>query len=262
MGVLIKIEGANFNDKYIIEKVEIPDVPDEPVIPVEIEDYPVQDTLAGLYALGGTEEDTLVNHAPDPKNEQDESLQGSYEVADGYVNFKGSKAGTNRMLTYIRSKLSSTVTLVALFSVPDGGSYGNRVIMGNRGGGTDASAVGVSMLNDCVRFATNGAITEKDYPTPILSDNFAILALTIDPNGCRVVRYTNGSLTTLVDYEGAINAWGTNAIQIGGDSSSNAYDPAKISLAAIHEGAVTDEQLTEICAFVKQYGEQKGLTIE
>ena len=58
MGVLIKIDGVIFDPEYIIGAV---DVPDEPVT---IAEYPVQDTLMGLYDLGGTLEDSLVNRAP------------------------------------------------------------------------------------------------------------------------------------------------------------------------------------------------------
>ena len=96
MGVLIKITGAHFKDPYIIKKVDIPeddpvipDVPDEPIIPVTIADYPVYDTtLKGLYDLGGTEEASLVNHADGATATA--AVVGTVDFTDGrFAKFSG-----------------------------------------------------------------------------------------------------------------------------------------------------------------------------
>lgn len=271
MGVLIKIDGVTFDPKNIIDTVEIPDepiVPDEPVVPVTIADYPVTDTLKGLYDLGGTAEASLVNHAPEPHvNTTAEKFDGTYAVADDYITFSGATNST-RMHTYLRLPLDHGLTYIAMFSVPTNA----RVLIGNRSAGGAATAYGVTLRNDGVEFGNNGTYVIRTFPA-INSDNFAILAMTVDENGLRVVRYTNDALIAPL-YNSAddtdfvsIDKWAAgssgNAIGIAGYSQSgNAHYDADISLAAIHEGVLTDEQLTEICAFVKNYGEQKGLTIE
>lgn len=272
MGVLIKIDGATFNEKYIIDKVEVPDdepvVPDEPIVPVTITDYPVQDGLKGLYDLGGTQEASLVNHAPEPHiNTADEKIDGTYTVADDYIAFSGA-TNTTRMHTYLRLPLANSLTYIVLFRAPTNA----RVLIGNRSAGGSANSSGVSLRNDGVEFGNNGAYVARTFPA-INSDKFAILAMTVDENGLRVVRYTNDALSAPL-YNSAddpdfvsIDPWLTgstgNAVAIAGyGMANNAGHDADIALAAIHEGVMTDEQLTEICAFVKAYGEQKGLTIE
>lgn len=306
MGVLIKIDGAKFDKKYVIDTVEI--VPDcdhvyelvetkaptckdtgantytcsicghtytdaipvtehnyvdcfcsvcgkhDPNVPYTIDEYPVQDTLKGLYDLGGTAEATVANHASNPANTQTAVLQGAYEMADNYVTFSGA-TNSCRMLTYVPATLENKVTLVALFSVPDG----YRNIIGNA-----TATLGLSLFNDRILLYANGTTVDPRYPSSINSQNFAVLALTADENGCRVVRYSNGVLNTLVDYEGAVDGWTASSVPfiIGGSSTGANYKAARISLAAIHEGKLTDAQLESVCEFVKAYGEQKGLTIE
>lgn len=263
MGILIVCKGADFS-KCAVDKVELPDeptIPDEPVVPVSIADYPVQDTLKGLYDLGGTAEASVVNHAPTPHiNTKTTELYGMVTVEEDYCAFTGNDNAA-RVLTYLRIPLENAVTAVVLFRVADG----IRTILSNRTGGSTALAVGASLMNNCVVFSTNDAITQREFPA-IGSDNFAILAMTVAPNGVRVVRYTNGALNELVNFEGVVDAWQTgstgNAIQIGGNGKSNAYQDGDVSLAAIHEGVMTDEQLESICEFVRKYGKQKGLTVE
>lgn len=264
MGVLIKIAGAKFIDPYIIGKVDIPDVPDEPVEPVTIADYPVQDGLKGLYDLGGTAEATLVNHAPEPHiNTADEKLESLAVVSEDYCTFTG-VANKCRLLTYLRMPLQNAITAVVLFRVQDG----LRPLLSNRTGGSTANAVGVTIMNDRVLYGKDGNAEPSaiSFAQINSSTNFAILAMSVSAERVDAYRYTNGALNNLGHFEGAVNPWLTgstgNAIQVGGTGKSDEYKDADISLVAIHEGVMTDEQLTEICAFVKNYGEQKGLAIE
>ena len=261
MGVLIKIDGATFNEKYIIDKVDVPE--DEPIIPVTIADYPVTDGLKGLYDLGGTAEATLVNHAPTPHiNTADEKLESPVVVSEDYCTFTGT-ANTSRFLTYLRMPLENAITAVVLFRVQDG----LRPILSNRTGGSTANAVGVTIMNDRVLYGKDGNAEPSAISfAQINSSNFAILAMSVSAERVDAYRYTNGALNNLGYFEGAVNPWLTgstgNAIQIGGTGKTDGYQDADISLAAIHEGVMTEEQLTEICSFVKTYGKQKGLTIE
>lgn len=299
MGILIKCEGTTFDKKYIIDTVELPDPECEheydnacdaecnlcgatrtvthnyvdgycticgkkdPNKVWTIAEYPVQDTLKGLYDFGGTAEASVVNHAPTPHiNTADVALHKpeNITISEDYCTFTGNTT-TSKVLTYLRMPLANAVTAVALFRVPEG----VREIVANSTGGSGVTSIGFSLLNDRLSFGVNGALTSRTF-TAINSDNFAILAVTVEPNGCRVERYTNGGLVNLVDFEGTVEAWQAgstgNAIQIGGGGKSNIYPDADISLAAVHEGVLTDEQLESICQFVKNYGEQKGLTIE
>ena len=230
-----------------------------------IADYPVNDTtLKGLYDLGGTAEASVVNHAPTPHiNTKATELYGTVTVNEDYCTFTGTAAQA-KVLTYLRMPLANAITAVVLFRVQSKKS----VLIGNRSGDSTSTGWGVNLLNDSVEFGYNGSnvvTDEKRFPA-INSDNFAILAMTAHENGVRVVRYTNGALDELLDLEGEVTPWGTgstgNAIQIGGYGASNYSNARDISLAAIHEGVLTDPQLKSICEFVKVYGEQKGLTIE
>lgn len=294
MGILIKCEGATFDPKYVIDTVDLPDPECEheydnacdaecnlcgatrtvthnyvdgycticgkkdPNKVWTIGEYPVTDTLKGLYDLGGTQEASLVNHAPNATNTSD--VTGTVVYADSYATFSG-KANASRINTHIQIPLANTVTFVALFSVPTG----RRPLIGNRIG-TGTSASGLDLLNTSVHTCTDSVSSAHDFKTPINSSNFAILAMVADTNDYRVLRYSNGSLVLVDSYDGTISDWLANfdsmAFKLGGDQTSNGYDTAHISLAAIHEGAVTEEQLENICKFVYEYGTQKGLTIE
>ena len=300
MGILIKCEGATFDKKYVIDTVELPD-PDcpheydndcdaecnlcgatrivthnyvggyctvcgkkDPDKVWAIDEYPVTDTLKGLYDLGGTVEASLVNHAPNPVATGAPSISGdTHTVSEDYITFNGESK--NRMMpTLPMHKLENGIVLVALFSTPTGTQ--TRPLISNRRAGTGARYVGMGLYSDRVEIAVEGATTAGVYnfDEPVHSNNFAILAFSGNTSGYRVVRYSNGTLTTLLEYTGSVNGWETNTFQIGGDGTGNVYPnaPAHISLAAIHEGDVTAKQLESICEFVKAYGEQKGLTIE
>lgn len=267
MGVLIVCKDALFNEDNVFDHIQIkePEIPEEPKT---IDDYPVKDGLKGLYDLGGTAEASLVNHAPEPHvNTADEKIDGTYTVADDYITFSGATNST-RMHTYLRLPFENAITYVSLFRVPSGA----RVLIGNRSGQPASDSHGVSLRNDAVEFGNNGTYVNRPF-TAINSDNFAILAMTAGEGGLRVVRYTNGELSDPLYDSGddntfvSLDRWDDgsngNAVAIAGYSKSgNAKSDADIALTAIHDGVMTDEQLTEICAFVKTYGEQKGLTIE
>lgn len=305
MGVLIKIDGVTFDPKHVIDTVDLPD-PDceheydnacdaecnlcgatravthnyvdgfcticgkkDPNKVWTIDDYPVQDTLKGLYDLGlydglGNDNDSLVNHAPEPHiNTAAEAFDGSCTVKDDYITFSGA-TNTNRMHTYLRLPFDGKLSAVVLFRVQSG----NRMLIGNRTAGGSGKGSGVNLRNDGVEFGSGGTHITEAF-SAINSDNFAILAMTVDESGIlRVVRYTNGALSDLYTSAGSVDEWSNdtsagNAVQIGGYGvSGNANGDADISLAAIHTGKLDDEQLESICEFVKTYGEQKGLTIE
>ena len=298
MGILIKCAGSTFAPKYVIDTVEIPDVECEheydnacdaecnlcgatravthdyvdgycticgkkdPNKVWTIAEYPVKAGLKGLYDLGGTAEDSLVNHAPEPHvNTAAEKIDGTYVVKDDYITFSGATNST-RFHTYLRLPAENAITYVSLFRVPSGA----RVLIGNRTGSDASWASGVNLRNDAVEYGENGTHVIKTFPA-INGDNFAVLAMTAEVDGLRVVRYTDGMLNELYTSDGAIDGWGGgptgNAVAIAGYGKSSAANAdADIALTAIHEGVLTDEQLTEICQFVKTYGEQKGLIIE
>lgn len=259
MGVLIVCKDALFTEDNVFDHIQIkePEIPEDPKT---IADYPVTDGLKGLYDLGGTAEASLVNHAPEPHvNTAAEKLEGSYVVDENFITFSGA-TNTSRMSTYLRLQLEDGITAVTLFKVPTGA----RVLVGNRSGSDTAGASGTNLRNDGVEFWKDGVHSTNTF-TAINSNNFAILAMTASEGGLRVVRYTNGALNELYDFEGDIVPWSsnTNAIQIAGYSKpGNAKADADIALTAIHTGVLTDPQLESICEFVKKYGEQKGLTIE
>ena len=257
MGVLIKIDGVTFTEPNIIGKVEIP------VDPVYITDYPDRETdttLKGLYALGGTVDATLTNHASEPHaNLQDESLEGAYVMADSYVEFSG-VANQCRMNTYLQTDTAKATTLIALFSVqPEQGAvYDYRPIISARLAGKN----GYSLMSGHAYLGMGGTATAVPATDAINSNNFAILTMVTDEQGCRVYRYTNDSLVLLGEREGTVDGIETAKFVIGGNSTSNNYPAAKISLAAIHDSAVPVDKLEDICAFVKDYGKYKGLIIE
>lgn len=296
MGILIVCKGADFS-KCAVDKVEIPTEPDCNHVydnacdttcnlcgevrtaphnfvdgicticgekdPNDIRSYPVYDTsLKGLYALGGTADASLVNHAPEPHvNDGTEAFSGEYcEVEDNYVTFSGlAKEAT--MHTYLRLPLESGITTVILFSVPyvAGATSNGRPLFSNKSSG----AANLTLTNYNVAYAKNATANTVAFEGGMInSENFAILAMTADVNGFRVVRYSNGRLNEIAECGEAIDVWTTNAIQIGGNSTSTKCGTANISLAAIHEGVLSDPQLESICEFVKEYGEGKGLTIE
>ena len=235
-------------------------------LPVTIADYPVQDGLQGLYDLGGTAEASVTNHAKNPTYTPTSTpqLEGAYEMADNYVTFTG--AGNScRMSTYLRIPLvEEGLTYVALFSVTEAGGKSDRPIISNCNG---SGGVGFRLGNCGVRYVSNGvayAPPNYTYDTPIVLDKFAILAVTFDANGYRVVCYTNNQLVEWDSKDTVITDWGGGALQLGGESSaSTSTATARISLAAIHTGKLTDAQLEEVCEFVYDYGTNtKGLDIE
>ena len=236
----------------------------DPGKPYEITEYPVQDGLQGLYDLGGTAEETVVNHALSPTYLPDggvPALAGTYAVEDNYVTFSGN-ANASRMHTYLRLPLTSDgLTVVTLFSIPSATStLQERALISNR----NASS-GFALRNGSVMFGKDSVTQTPKFDNNVVvgTDSFAILAMTLDANGCRVVRYSNGAINSVFEHTDGVDAWTNNAIQIGGDGTGTPYADANISLAAIHTGVLTDEQLEEICEFVYEYGTKtKGLTIE
>ncbi|MBR5593890.1 MAG: hypothetical protein IKW46_07455 [Bacteroidaceae bacterium] len=232
-------------------------------LPVTIADYPVQDGLQGLYDLGGTAEASVTNHAQKPTYTPSggtPKLEGVNEgdIAGNYVTFSGATNGC-RLSTYLRIPLvEEGLTYVALFSVTEANGKSDRPIISNCNG---SGGVGFRLGNCGVRYVSNGvayAPPNYTYDTPIVSDKFAILAVTFDANGYRVVRYTNNRIVEWDAKDTVITDWGGGAIQLGGESTSSVSTAtAHISLAAVHTGKLTDAQLEEVCKFVYDYGVQK-----
>lgn len=268
-------------DGYWLDKACTQPTTADDVVLLSIGSYPVQDTLKGLYDLGSGEDgtnDSLANHAPNPVATGTPSINGdTHTVHEDYITFDG--AGKNRMTPMLPTHaLENGIALIALFSNDATGSIA-RPLISNRRATASARECGMALYNDRVAIAVEGEDTPATFTfkDPIYTDNFAILAFVGDTNGFRVLRYSNGALANvefkrgnaadageyMEEYVGSVNGWNTNVFQIGGDGTGNSfYTPTSISLAAIHEGVVTNKQLMQISQFVKAYGEQKGLTIE
>lgn len=257
MGIAIKISDATFT-KYIgiAEFTEddpvIPDVPDTPDEPTVPDTYPVTGTLKGLYYLGDTVDKSLVDHSGNSNNA---TAVGTITCTDGYATFTG--AGTaNRIDTHVNVPYGNKVTAVALFRVPTG----TRSIVSNYKGNSNYGFVLTnSRVYATATVASNGG--NKVF-TAINSNNFAICAISVDTSSVRVVRDLGGAFKELLDIPLDVAEW-TQAITIGGYLSNISYnDDADIALVSIHEGDVSDTQLKQIFAYVRNYGESKGLTIE
>ena len=241
-----------------------------------IAEYPVTDGLKGLYDFGSaTENGSLYNHANPalvPTLTEITADGGKWTEEANYATFSGN---TNkcRVDTGILPNFANTVTYVALCSVPAGGSTTLRPIIGNRRN-TSAGNKGVDLANGIVEYCTGGVaqLSGTLAENQINTDNFIILAATVSTNGYALYRYTNNSLDELASKTVTIDFGTTtsDAVKIGGNSVGNGAADTHISLAAIHEGDITGgvegvtvyDKLLEICAFVKTYGKQKGLTIE
>lgn len=293
MGVLIKIAGATFTN--YIDTVDIPDEPEcehnivhyAAVAPTATDDgnveywhctvcgwywldealtiattadgvvlpaigvYPVTDTLKGLYYLGGTQDDSLVDQSG---NGNDATVTGTgVTFADGYASFT-ENGNLNRINTPILPTTDKKTTIVALFRVPTG----YRSIVANY----KSSNNGFIFTNYRVEVVTSGAFDKTAYPSAINSNNFAICAWTIDQNGFQAVKDSGGDHTQLAAKEIAVDTFKQNIV-IGGYYTNVSYnDNADIALVSIHEGELSDPQLKQIFAFVRNYGESKGLTIE
>lgn len=240
----------------------------DPDNPYTIDEYPVTDGLKGLYDFGSaTEKGSLYNHANPslvPALVELTTDGAKWTEEENYATFSGN---TNkcRVDTGILPNFANTVTYVALCSVPAGQSKTLRPIIGNRRN-TSAGNKGVDLQNGIVEYCTGGVaqLSGTIAENQINTDNFVILAATASTAGYALYRYTNNALVELASDTVAIDFGATtnDAIKIGGNAVGNGVADAHISLAAIHEGVMTDEQLESICAFVKNYGEQKGLTIE
>jgi hypothetical protein len=255
MGVYIKIPNVTFT-KYIgIAEIEdepitpdVPDVPDEPTVP---DTYPVTDTLKALYYLGGTQDESLVDQSGNGNNAT--VIGTGITYSDGYATFTGA-GNSNRLKTELLPSVTDGITVVALFRVPTG----KRAIVSNYKSGN----AGFAFTNDRVEFVSGAAFSRGTFTAINSTDNFAICAWNINQNGYSAVRDVNGTLTELKSGNATVDDW-TQPLCIGGYYTNiSLNDTADIALVSIHEGDVTDEQLQQIFAHVRWYGESKGLTIE
>lgn len=256
MGVYIKIPNVTFT-KYIgIAEIEdepivpdVPDVPDEPTVP---DTYPVTDTLKGLYYLGGTQDETLVDHSGNGNNA---SVQGAVTYADGYATFTGAP-NANRINTPIQVSTTTKNTIVALFRVPTG----IRHIASNLSNST--THLGFACSNGSV-FVVAGGSTNNNFQSTINTSNFTIVAWSVDSDGVRVVRDVDGSVVEVMSKPLNVDAF-TETLVIGGARQGLSWTAdADIALVSIHEGDMTDEQLQQIFNYVRnKYAVDKGLTVE
>ena len=281
MGVLIKINDATFK-KYIgtaeitDEPItpDVPDIPDAPVCEHEYDNdydttcnicgavrevvipdtYPATDTLKGLYYLGGDQEATLANHAD---GGSDAGLTGSLAYADGYATFTGDY-NDSRIDTNIITSAENKTTVVALFRVREGVRY----IVSNL-----ASVKSACFTNTAATHFTD-AIKSVSYDEWLHTEDFVLCVFTVDKDGCSAMQDVNGVQTELLNkaakFEADCLAGGfTTPWVIGGSAKNVSYNAtADIAMVSIHEGEVTDEQLTQILAHVRWYAESKGLTVE
>ncbi|MBR6728169.1 MAG: hypothetical protein IKM08_08235 [Clostridia bacterium] len=252
----MKIPDVTFKNYIGIAEIEetpvVPDVPDEPTVP---DTYPVTDTLKGLYYLGGTAADSVVDHSGNGNNA---TVKGTITYADGYATFTGTGT-TNRMDTPVLTSYENNTTIVALFRVPTG----NRSIVStfdtNQGGFVFANSR--AHINAAIDGVGSGV--NKVFAHTVGADNFALCAISVNNDVCRVVKDANGTIEELLNYTGENICNWQNAVTIGGYRANVSWnDTADIALVSIHEGDVTDEQLQQIFAYVRWYGESKGLTIE
>ena len=267
MGVYIKIPNVTFTKYLGVAEIEdepivpdVPDVPDEPVVPDEPtvpDTYPVTDTLKGLYYLGGTIEESVVNHKEGGANA---TAAGGVAVNDGapYATFTGTETA-GRIITDIITDPNNTTTIVALFRVPTG----KRPIVSNCAMGKPH----ITITNKDVRYRLNNTADATTFAGGdiVSTTNFALVALTASTNGFRAVRSTaDGNFVTLASDTVGVDAWGADKFNIGGAHTSFSYtDTADIALAAIHEGDMSDEQLKQIFSYVRnKYAVDKGLTVE
>lgn len=262
MGVYIKIPNVKFT-KYIgVAEIEdepiVPDVPDEPSIP---DTYPETDSLKGLYYFGGTVADSLVNRVEGGENATIPSSASDFDVADGYATFTGGMKDNRISTNLYKAKPSAGLTMIALLRVSTEG--GARSIFSTLQQGTSK---GVVLTNKRQYGYFNGSGTSEyvDCDPPVISDNFAICAWSVKPDGLRMVKSTNGGIQVLLDNDWVADDWTNSAgVTIGGGQYNVGYaSDADIALASIHEGVLTDEQLRNIFAYVRYYGESKRLTIE
>lgn len=245
MGICIKIPDVTFKNYIGIAEIE-----ETPVVPDVPDTYPVTDTLKGLYYLGGTQEDSLVNHAEGGSNA---GITGSIIATDGYATFTGGHRDA-RVDTNITTSVENKTTIVALFRVPTG----ERYIVSNYA----ASTPGVCFTNGRTTVFL-GSTSNKTYSTVLNGENFVLCAWSVDGDGFTVVQDLSGTQRELLTYSepGCLTGF-TKPWVIGGCAANLSYnETADIALVAIHEGDVTDEQLQQIFAHVRWYGESKGLTI-
>ena len=259
---------AEIEDEPIIPDVpdtpDVPDVPDEPDEPIIPDTYPVTDnTLKGLFYLGGTLEESIFNHA----DGMSDTAAGGVAVNDGnpYATFTGTETA-GRIITDIITDPNNTTTIVALFRVPTG----KRPIVSNCAMGKPH----ITITNKDVRYRLNNTADATTFAGGdiVSTTNFALVALTASTNGFRAVKSTSGgNFVTLASDTVGVDAWGTDKFNIGGAHTSFSYtDPADIAFVSIHEGDITggvagvtvEDKLQEIFAYVRAYGEGKGLTIE
>lgn len=259
MGIAIRIADATFT-KYIgvveftEDEPDIPVVPDEPTVP---DAYPVTDTLKGLYYLGGTLDESLVNRKEGGTN----ATAGSgVSVNDGnpYATFTGTES-SGRIMTGITTSADNTTTIVALFRVPTG----KRLIVSNGA----SSKPHLTLSNKDVRYWKETVRSDVPFEGGdiVSTTNFALVALTASTDGLRAVKSTvGGDFVTLASDNSGVDAWSATGFSIGGASVGFSYtDTADIALVSIHEGDVTDLQLKQIFNYVRnKYAVDKGLTVE
>lgn len=261
MGLCFKITNATFKKHIGIADIEenpiIPDVPDEPAIPdvpnePAIPDtYPVTDTLKGLYYLGGTVEESLVNQSG---NGDKATLIGSITLEESYATFTGAM-NVNRIDTDVATPIESGVTMVALFRVPTG----RRAIVSTY----KASNGGFVFSNDYAFVATSDGGTNKGtYTDTNESSNFVICAFSANTEGLRVVKDVSGAIAEIYTADCEPRAYAQNVTIGGGRSNITMGDNADIALVSIHDGELTDAQLQQIFAYVRKYGEDKGLVVD
>lgn len=246
MGLYIKIPNVAFT-KYI----GIAEIEDEPVVPTT---YPVTDTLKGLYYLGGTQAESLVNHAEGGSNAEIPSSASVDFSNTNFARFTGAMSASRISTKVFTSQPASGLTVVAMFRV----ATGIRSIVS-----AIQSSKGFCFANTGASAYIGGSVSNNSYNNGLNSNNFSICAFSVSADGLRAVNSTGTSVSELFSDSSVVDVWSaTGGITIGGGQQNLSYgDPADIALVSIHEGEVTDEQLRQIFAYVRYYGESKGLTI-
>lgn len=251
MGVYVKIKNVAFKNYIGIAEIEeepiVPDVPDEPTAP---ETYPVSDNLKGLYYLSGSQDNSVVDQSG---NGNDATVEGEgVTFADGYAHFTGDPVA-NRISTPFVIAPETGATLVAMFRVPTG----ERVLLSNY----KYMSGGFNFSNARVYISATENDGSKTF-SAVGRNGFAICALYIDADYCRVAKYSNGAISEIRSVTAPMVMKNVNVCIGGGTSGAGMVGDADIAFVSIHEGNVTDEQLQQIFEYLKKYGESNGLTIE
>lgn len=187
----------------------------------------------------------------------------SFACNGDYATFTGTMLASRISSNIFKSKPENGMTLVALFRVPSDVEAFRSIFSTLQ----KAEQKGVVFTNNRAYgyFDGTGGALSLNYNQFNNSNNFAIYAFSATPNGVRVVKsVSDDQITELLNADNIADNWTcSGGVTIGGGQLNVGFNAdADIALVSIYEGGMADDQLKQIFAYVRAYGEQKGLTIE